>query len=320
MRKTISIAMTTYNGEKYLREQLDSLYNQTLLADEIVVCDDNSSDKTIEILEEYRVKKGLRYYVNNPSLGVSENFYKAISLCTSDYTALCDQDDIWLPNKIEMTYNKLRCIDDGNASLVSSQCININAEGKIMPTSRHKKDLVGYKETLIGNGFGQGCSLMFNSELKDVILKNKDYSPVIKNMIYDGFINMTASIIGNKCGLCSQLMLYRHHSNNVMARNEHISFRKKINKMWYLWRFIPDERLLVLKELHILFRDQITDPDIDEFLSRINRLSIPGSYISNMRVILSLDELSTYKKILVVMGSLFSYILKWCFTSSKKDS
>ena len=101
MNKKISLAMTTYNGEKFLREQLESIYSQTRVPDEVIVCDDNSSDGTIQILEEYRQNKGLIYYVNKPALGVNSNFYKAISLCTGDYIALSDQDDIWKCDKIK---------------------------------------------------------------------------------------------------------------------------------------------------------------------------------------------------------------------------
>ena len=95
MADKISVVLTTYNGEKFLKEQLDSLYNQTMLPDEIVVVDDCSNDKTVEILEKYKNTKGLRYYVNDVNIGVNKNFEKAIKLCQGDYIALCDQDDIW---------------------------------------------------------------------------------------------------------------------------------------------------------------------------------------------------------------------------------
>ena len=67
--KLVSIAMATYNGEKYLKEQLDSIYNQTYKNIEVIVCDDCSSDKTVEILDEYKEKYGLKYYINEKNLG-----------------------------------------------------------------------------------------------------------------------------------------------------------------------------------------------------------------------------------------------------------
>ena len=120
MKDKISIAMTTFNGERYLREQLDSLYFQTLLPDEIVVVDDCSVDNTKEILEEYHKKKGLIYYINESNVGVNKNFEKAISLCSGDYIALCDQDDVWFKNKIEQTRRMMQEMEQesGNVPLM----------------------------------------------------------------------------------------------------------------------------------------------------------------------------------------------------------
>ena len=93
----ISVAMTTYNGEKYIRKQIESILNQSMKVDEIIVCDDGSTDKTVEILKEYPVT----VYQNENNLGYRLNFKKAMSLCTHEYTFLCDQDDIWEKKKIK---------------------------------------------------------------------------------------------------------------------------------------------------------------------------------------------------------------------------
>ena len=103
----ISLAMPTYNGSKFLRKQLDSIYEQTLIPDEIVVVDDCSTDNTRDILEEYKMTRGLKYYVNEKNLGYNKNYVKAIMLCNGDYILLCDQDDVWLPNKVEKCYNEI---------------------------------------------------------------------------------------------------------------------------------------------------------------------------------------------------------------------
>jgi glycosyltransferase involved in cell wall biosynthesis len=106
MTKTISIsvALCTYNGEKYLREQLASIAQQTRLPDQLVICDDGSSDATAEIIEEFArtVSFPVRCARNPQNLGSTKNFEKAISLCTGDLIALCDQDDIWLPEKLAL--------------------------------------------------------------------------------------------------------------------------------------------------------------------------------------------------------------------------
>lgn len=97
-----SIALTTYNGEKYLLTQLESLARQSRLPDELVICDDGSKDSTLEILESFQRSApfSVRIERNQKNLGYSQNFAKALSLCAGDILFLCDQDDLWLPNKI----------------------------------------------------------------------------------------------------------------------------------------------------------------------------------------------------------------------------
>lgn len=99
----ISIAMATYNGEKYLREQLDSILAQTVQDFELVVCDDCSTDSTVRILEEYVEKDArIKIFCNEQNLGFVKNFEKAISLCQGECIALSDQDDVWLPEHLQV--------------------------------------------------------------------------------------------------------------------------------------------------------------------------------------------------------------------------
>lgn len=98
----ISVAMCTYNGEKYLLEQLESIAAQTIKPAELVVCDDGSTDQTVKILHKFAASAPfpVTIHINQERLGVGRNFFKAIRLCTSDWVVLCDQDDVWLPDRI----------------------------------------------------------------------------------------------------------------------------------------------------------------------------------------------------------------------------
>ena len=100
----ISVALCTYNGEKYIAEQLDSILNQSESVDEIILCDDGSTDKTVAIIREYQQKHPeiFKIYSNEKNLGYTKNFEKAIQLCTGDLIFLCDQDDVWKPNKVQV--------------------------------------------------------------------------------------------------------------------------------------------------------------------------------------------------------------------------
>jgi glycosyltransferase involved in cell wall biosynthesis len=102
MDKKISVVMCTFNGEKYLREQLDSILNQTYPIYEIYIQDDCSTDNTASILKEYQEKFPIiSYSVNKENLGVHENFFSAFEKVSGEFIAISDQDDIWLPEKLQ---------------------------------------------------------------------------------------------------------------------------------------------------------------------------------------------------------------------------
>ena len=303
--------MTTYNGERFLREQLDSIYSQTLLPNEIIVCDDNSTDRTINILEEYKEKYGLKYYVNNPKLGVNENFYKAISLCASDYIALSDQDDIWLPNKIEVTYKKLLEIDNGKPSVVSSMCHDIDTYGNFIKRTPKKEDTFGYAATLLTSGHNQGCSLMMNKEMAKLVLKLKDKDSRAKTIMFDAFISFLAAILGNKYNLGTPLMLYRHHDSNVVAKisTKRKSIRERARAQNLYVGFIPDVRFRCLKIITDILGKEISNQDICKLLAKLETIN-NSSFIHGLLIIYKLPELSKKRKKTILIKSLISKIIK----------
>lgn len=110
--------MTTYNGVKYLREQIESILSQTYKDFELIICDDCSKDSTVSILKKYQNKDSrVKYFINESNLGFKKNFEKAISLCSGEYVAFSDQDDIWLPEKLEESITHI-----GNNNLLCSIC------------------------------------------------------------------------------------------------------------------------------------------------------------------------------------------------------
>ena len=112
-----SVAMCTYNGGKYLREQIDSILSQKLGVQEIIICDDASTDNSVMILKEYKLKYPslFKIYINENSLGIIKNFEKAINLCTEDIIILSDQDDIWFPEKTQEIKNYFTSNKDKDA-------------------------------------------------------------------------------------------------------------------------------------------------------------------------------------------------------------
>lgn len=216
MKQTISIVLATYNGELFLREQLDSIYNQSLLADEVLVVDDCSTDGTVAILEEYHNKYGLKYVINDHNLRVNKNFEKGILLATGDYISLCDQDDVWFREKNETLYNKLQEIESnyqGIPCVVSSRNTFVDENLNVHHNTELKYDTEDYRETIIHH-LSQGSSMMFNRKCIEFILPLPEYED---DVCYDTHIGYILSMVGRKYDLHQSLMFYRVHGNNVTA-------------------------------------------------------------------------------------------------------
>lgn len=206
----ISIAMTTYNGERYLKEQLDSIYAQTYKNVEVIVTDDCSTDGTVKVLKEYSKSHGLRYFVNEKNLGYVKNFEKAISLCNGDFIALCDQDDIWRTDKLEKLYEGI-----GSNLLIHSDATLIDESGNILSESYAKKAHKKFRKNTYEYFFNNdvtGCTALFRKELLTVAL------PFPKNiLVHDWWLAICASEEGSLKYLNEPLISYRQHQSNQIG-------------------------------------------------------------------------------------------------------
>ena len=168
----ISIAMATYNGEKYLKEQIDSILNQSIQDFELVVCDDCSTDNTWSLLDEYAQHDNrITIIENEKNLGVKHNFEKAISLTKGDFIAFSDQDDIWMPNHLELL---LKAIE--NKSMACGNAEMMYEDGSSMNMTLQYQDAFDYipeddlkkalTVILFRNPF-QGASMLIRRELAE---------------------------------------------------------------------------------------------------------------------------------------------------------
>ncbi len=210
----ISVAVTTYNGSEFLREQLDSIYNQSYSNIEVIVTDDRSNDSTIKILDEYHQKYGLMYIVNKTNLGFSKNFEKAISLCSGDFIALADQDDIWKEDKLEKLITHI-----GNYSLIYSDAVLTNEKNEVIHTSFKNKcnDIAGDNCCFCDFIFKKniyGCTMMFTKQLAQQAL------PIPSECFqHDWWLPVVAHKMNGIKYLDKPLMSYRQHeSSNIGAK------------------------------------------------------------------------------------------------------
>lgn len=209
----ISIAMTTYNGERFLEEQLRSLTEQTTLPDELVVCDDGSTDSTLEILAQFakRASFPVRIVINNHRLGWRENFFKAASLCSSDYIAFCDQDDVWLKDKLAVVELHLR----------RNQCMLLQHGFRLIDDAGNiiSPDL-NWEHLELGEDVWRhsyGLTQVFHRSMLEFSdlwkLSQGDFDG--QRMSHDQWIKFLSSLLGQTLSINEVLVHYRQHGNNV---------------------------------------------------------------------------------------------------------
>ena len=208
----VSIALATYNGERFLKEQLDSLLNQTYQNTEVIITDDASTDGTKSILEEYAEKDSrVKLFFNDNNLGLIKNFEKAVQLTQGTVIAFADQDDVWASDKIEKLLANM-----GDAVLVYCNSEYIDADGKSM-----NRKLTDYRNPsnkrnlfIFDKDSGiwiAGHALLFRKELLDTALP---FTPYIS---HDTWIAYIAMLKGTIKFIPDVLVYYRQHGGNVVG-------------------------------------------------------------------------------------------------------
>ena len=233
----VSVALCTYNGEQFLREQLDSILNQTLAIDEIIICDDKSTDATISILKEYKEKYPTVFFIyeNENTLRSVKNFEQAISLCTGDIIFLSDQDDIWVDIKVE----KYCTFFNENPSIQvlasNGYCINEKSETSekyslwdIPEFLKEQNIKIDYFKTITHlSNIATGATMALRKSFLPQILP----FPSIKDLHHDEWIAMIASSKNAFELLNEKYFYYRIHENQQVGSVFH---HKTIKKKQYL--------------------------------------------------------------------------------------
>lgn len=219
----ISIALASYNGEQFIREQLDSLAGQTRLPDEVVICDDGSTDRTLKIIEKFRKDAPFPVHIhrNKNNLGFGDNFLKAASLCIGDWIAFCDQDDVWLPQKLGTLENYAINLPADvllichKAEIVDS---DLQLTGIFCPDIKTKKffDWKNISPWWIAIGF---TSFFHKSLIQEIPFDNRGIDPNRSNspMSHDQWITRLAAVLGKILLLPELLAFYRRHDSNTTS-------------------------------------------------------------------------------------------------------
>lgn len=228
MKKTkeIAILLATYNGEKYLREQLDSLYNQTYKNWTLYIHDDGSTDNTLTIIYEYqKMYNNLRVLLFPGGCGAKESFLKMLQMVDADYYLFCDQDDVWLPIKIEQSLSAIKAIekDKGEETpiLVHSDLQVVDADLRTINDSFWDMMLIRPEKLQTFSQLGAyhlvtGCTMLFNKAAKKCAKYPAKYASM-----HDVWVTLCVS--KNKgviFGIKTPLIMYRQHGFNTLGAKD----------------------------------------------------------------------------------------------------
>ena len=229
----VSVAMATYNGENYIKPQMDSILSQLGKEDELIISDDHSKDGTISIIEEYmKIDPRVKLFMNEEK-GVTSNFENAIKRTQNDIIFLSDQDDVWKPEKVQTV---LSYYEKKPQILMIMSDITV-VDNELKPTIysfyEYRGSRAGVLKNIIKNSY-IGCAMSFRKELKERIL------PIPRNVpMHDMWIGLVADSSKAALLIPEKLIYYRRHNATVTTVENTSSFKQKI-----LWRFQISSLLL----------------------------------------------------------------------------
>lgn len=230
----VSICMASYNGERFIREQMDSILRQTYQDFEVVICDDCSRDGTLSILQEYAQRDSrIHIYKNEHNLGLVKNFEQAIGLSKGEFVALCDQDDIWTDDHLQYLLDN---IGDYDIACGNAELINADGTPKHMLLNvaesfyvKYENELFLYRHLCMGNPL-QGNSML----IKRSFLNSGKVLPIADGIGFqDAYFSMCATLMnGISYSFDKVVNYYRMHEHNASGS------KKKLNVFRTLFKVI----------------------------------------------------------------------------------
>ena len=273
MRKTnVDILLPTYNGEKYIRQQLDSILQQSDSGWKLYIRDDGSKDRTVEILREYQMKLPEQIFLitdEKGNLGITRNVFELLLYSTGDYIMFCDQDDVWFKNKVEKSKNLIQIKEKQKPNipiLVHTEALivdeNLNPiagtieydqneeissallqkyKASLMNQCGYHKYRTSFANLLLLNSV-QGATVIMNKLVKEKldVLRN---TKIRKNLVHDSIIASVVSIFGEIYFYKYPLMYYRQHEKNAVGINRN---------NWMNWFSMSEEEKTRIKGSNFL--------------------------------------------------------------------
>ena len=228
MRKSISVAMATYNGEKYIKEQIDSILLNMNENDELVISDDGSTDQTKAIIQKYHDKR--IHLIDGPHNGLKQNFANALSHTRNEIIFLSDQDDVWMKDKVNKV---LKAMEEENATCVVHDALIVDKDliSKGQTFFEFRNSGSGIIKNIIRNTY-IGCCMAFKRDCLEKVL------PIPNTLeMHDQWIGVLNDKYGKSYFLNQPLIMYRRHGNTE-SKMTHQGILKMIrNRIVFIWNY-----------------------------------------------------------------------------------
>ena len=261
MEKVI-VLLSTYNGERYLAEQLQSLVAQKDVSSEILVRDDGSKDSTTRILDEWQ-EKGLLSWYNSVNLGPGKSFIDLLQNATpGNYYAFCDQDDVWMPEKLRLTMDKMKCVElanPGKPVIIHTDMHVVDENLKIIHdsfwrSSGLRPDVLRTFPYLCTCNSVNGCTIVMNSAARELILEKYVEHDVI---IHDVISALTVAYYGGIIDYVdAPTVLYRQHSANVVGAMAYSKWQAVKNRLANIGKVVT-QNIKLFKDVNKIGRINI---------------------------------------------------------------
>jgi glycosyltransferase involved in cell wall biosynthesis len=273
----ISIAMATYNGVRFLAEQIDSIISQTYSDFELIVCDDCSKDNTFALLVEYQKKdRRIHVFENEVNLGFKKNFEKAVGLCKGDFIAFCDQDDIWTENHLEVLVKNI-----GNKDLICGKAELVDENGISLGVSTSEcfiphapsDDKSEVFEQLLYSNFVQGTAAMISRNLVQYLF------PIPDCVRFHDWWAASISCLHNGLTYVDEVVLkYRQHGTNVTTTKKYSPLESIVTSVKRVFKK-SDKLLNDYKDI-VTYGNALRDKVTDE--NNMKAIDISVKYYTNL--------------------------------------
>ena len=301
MCANVLVMMSTYNGEKYINEQIESVFAQENVNVSLLVRDDGSSDATVEILESYK-KNGYRidFYTGDnlkPALSFLDLIFRVKDFDKYDYYAFCDQDDYWLKDKLSIAVNHLAQMEHGVPLLYygKTQLVDKNLTPFISKRNTHVNSSSFQQAIICSNA--TGCTMCFNS----LLLKIAQLYRPQQIMMHDGWMHKLCLAMGGEVFYDSvPHIYYRQHGGNVVGGTS--SFMSRILKHYSSFRNRKQMRKKMVQELYKGYGDLM--PEENRKLCELY-INYDVSFINKMKILFSKTDLNNFRISLFFKLSIF---------------